>query len=358
MELFIFDMDGVLLKPQGYHRALQDTVRLASLELGLGEAVLTNEQIAQFEALGISSEWHSSALCISALTLAANSGRQTNRLDLDDLFQSITAQPISIIPRKRGEAAITQLAETAGIPPEAALDHIQQSEHIHRSLTLNLFQSMILGDEAFFHIYRKPARMQTASYLKLYDHPVLTAAAAASLTRWVSQPGNGAAIMTNRPSYGPDHFLGAPDAAFGAELVGLVHLPLIGYGETSWLANQAGKPTAEVSKPNPEHALAAILTAAGWEIKASLQFISRPFKEWDPARLSDLRGSQITVFEDTPAGVIAAQAATSLLNQIGLEISVRKIGIAVQPAKINALQAVGAEVSSDLNQALAGLNHF
>ncbi len=358
MEILIFDMDGVLLMPHGYHRALQDTVRLASEQSGFSRVHLSQPQIHQFEALGIASEWHSSALCLAVLTLNHQTGENTSDLHLDPLFEALTSLPMSIIPRRRGETAISHLAKQAGIPAEAALAWIGQSEQIEHSLTLNLFQSMILGDPIYVQIYNKPARLQTESYLKQFDVNLLSEKTTARLKAWANSSGCCAAIMTNRPSFGPENILGAPDADFGAELVGLAHLPLIGYGETTWLAKKRGGLAAEVSKPNPEHALAAILAASGCDVKASLKFFSKPFAEWDIAALKLLRGAQITVFEDTPAGIISVQAAGELLNRAGLDVAVNKIGIAREPAKIAALKAVGAEIFPDINQALASLNHF
>ena len=40
MNIFLFDTDGVLVKPKGYHRALQETVRLAGISTGFGEVLL------------------------------------------------------------------------------------------------------------------------------------------------------------------------------------------------------------------------------------------------------------------------------------------------------------------------------
>ncbi|UCD42996.1 MAG: hypothetical protein JSV69_05180, partial [Chloroflexota bacterium] len=67
MDILLFDMDGVLIKPLAYHRALQETVRLAGIATGFGEVLLSEDQIADFEAIGISSEWHSSALCMAVM---------------------------------------------------------------------------------------------------------------------------------------------------------------------------------------------------------------------------------------------------------------------------------------------------
>ena len=358
MELYIFDMDGVLLRPHGYHSALQDTVRLAAEQSGFGSVHLSQQQIHRFEALGISSEWHSSALCLSVLTLSRLAGEEICELHLEPLFEAIAAQPMVITPHIRGEIAISHLAQQTGVPSNEALAWIQQSEQIEHSPTMNLFQSMILGDEIFSRMYGKPAILQTESYLKRFDERMISQENSDRLSGWATSPASGAAIMTNRPSYGPENILGAPDADVGAELVGMESLPLIGYGETTWLADKMGKPVPEVTKPHYTHAMAAILAASGWDSLKSLKFVSMLSVEWYPAAMEHLRSSRITVFEDTPAGVMSVQAAGDLLNKAKLDVSICKVGIAAEPAKIATLEALGAEVFEDVNQALGSLNHL
>ena len=71
MEIFLFDLDGVLLNSAGYHRSLVETVRLLSLTLGFGDRGLTQEEIDAFEARDITAEWDSSALCAALLLVTA-----------------------------------------------------------------------------------------------------------------------------------------------------------------------------------------------------------------------------------------------------------------------------------------------
>ena len=357
MEIFIFDMDGVLLRPHGYHRALQNTVRQVGEKKGFGELTLTDEDIARFEALGIANEWHSAALCLSVLTLRSQQQKKIDGIPLEPLFETLAAQSLSVTPRKRGEVAVSHLAQKAGIPDSAALAWIEESEQIDKSPTMQVFQTMILGDVLYEQRYKRPATEKTDSYLKLFDQPLLSAENVARLLTWSQEPSNGSAIMTNRPSLGPDNFSGDPDGSFGKELVGVEPMPLIGFGEASWLADRAGRPWADVIKPNPEHALAAIFAASGWEVEESLDFTAHLPQTWDPAALEHLHGAQITVFEDTPAGMISVQSAGELLNQFELDVSVRKMGIASDPAKVRALEALGAEIYPDVNQALASLDH-
>jgi hypothetical protein len=362
MNLLIFDMDGVLLKPQGYHRALKETVRLAGLSIGVGEVILTDQQIAQFEALGISSEWDSSALCMAVIVLHKQIGRlpkngnlQSGMLDLTDLFDAIAVQPIEDSALNRGLKSIQTLIEQYHLPSSEASELVNKRESIQHSPTLNWFQELILGSDVFSDTYHKPAQLKTESYLKLFDQRLLSEGSAEQVIQWARNKDCGAAIMTNRPSRGLPGIQAAPDAEMGAALVDFDSLSLVGYGEVSWLAQETHRDPGELSKPAWPHALAAILTAGGWSLKHSLNYLIQSLETHQPDNLHHLENCQITVFEDTPGGVIAVQAAGRLLNELGLGVKLRKIGIADDPVKQAALAAHGAAVYSDINLALASL---
>lgn len=365
MAFLIFDMDGVLLEPVGYHRALQETVRLAGIAIGYGEVQLTDEQITQFEALGISSEWHSSALCMAVMVLETQNGAagdeensQPVSLDFKDLFAALAVQPMQESALRRGVAAIEELAAQSGIPVELVNGLVAQSESIQHSPTLNWFQELILGSDNYTSIYQKEPQFRTESYLMQYDQLQLNEAHASNVLKWAERPGHGAAIMTNRPSRGPSGFSGMPDAEMGAQLVGLASLPLVGKGETLWLAAHTGRPAEYFAKPTWKHGLAAILVAGGWSVEESLKFVATQPAEWNTSALNFFQDSKVTVFEDTPGGLVAVQEAADLLNGLGLHVEVQKIGIAKEVAKRSTLSAQGAIVYSDINKALESLDNF
>ncbi|RMD92033.1 MAG: hypothetical protein D6814_17515, partial [Calditrichaeota bacterium] len=77
MNIFLFDMDGVLLTPVGYHKALKQTVERVGQMLGFAGVELTTEEIAAFEAAGVTSEWDTAAIC-SALLLGEAIRQQPN----------------------------------------------------------------------------------------------------------------------------------------------------------------------------------------------------------------------------------------------------------------------------------------
>lgn len=365
MDILLFDMDGVLVKPWGYHRALKETVRLASIATGFGEVQLGDDQIAQFEALGISSEWHSSALCMAVMLLNIQAGMvrknensQSNGLNLADLFEAIAVQPMRNSAIHRGQAAVEQLAIEYNVPVDLVVDSISESESIQSSPTLNWFQELILGSENYAKIYQKKPQFQVSSYLNLYDEPQLDESKADKILMWAEGSDHGAAIMTNRPSHGPSNFAGMPDAEMGSRLVGLAALPVVGKGELLWLAAHTGQKVENISKPVWKHAMAAILVASGLPEEESLKFICEKPEDWDNSTIMKLHNSRVTVFEDTPSGFLAAQEASELLNNLDIKVEVKKIGITGELDKQAALSAQSATVYPDINQALANLNDF
>jgi hypothetical protein len=345
MNLLIFDLDGVLLKPCGYYRALKETVRLAGVHTGFGNVFITDEQIAQFESLGISSEWHSSALCMSFMLLEKQRNAAKVKddlpafcLDLTDLIEAIGAEPIKNSPLQRGLSAIERLASGSALSVKFAREIVVQSELIQYSPTLNWFQEMVLGSENYSKIYQKKPQFETESYIKLYDQRLISVKKSNNLLRWSGDPGNGTSIMTNRPSNCPAEFEGGPDAELGSGLVGLASLPLVGFGEISWLAAQIGLEARALAKPAWQHGLVAILAASGWPVtRESIPNIGQRLNSWQQDDLTHLEGSTVTVFEDTSSGMIAVEEAGVLLNGIGLRVNVKKIGIAEDLTKQSAL---------------------
>lgn len=68
--LLLLDVDGVLVHPLGYRDALRATVDHFAGRMGQTVVDITDDEIAVFEACGITNEWDSGAICVSALLLA------------------------------------------------------------------------------------------------------------------------------------------------------------------------------------------------------------------------------------------------------------------------------------------------
>ena len=69
MQLYLLDVDGVLVGGTGYLDALVDTVAHFSRAMGVGELPLTEKEVRIFELNGLTSEWDSGAACVAALLL-------------------------------------------------------------------------------------------------------------------------------------------------------------------------------------------------------------------------------------------------------------------------------------------------
>lgn len=321
--ILIFDMDGVLIKQHGYHRALQDTVRLGAREMGL-EVALTEEEIAEFEGVGISSEWHSSAACLSVLEISG-------KFDLSPLFRLLKREQAQIPARIRLERAIRKLAEEAGVDPAHPVALIQKSES-EDSFTNRTFQDMILGRNGY------------ESYLLRYDEPLLAADVREKLCAWLERPEHGGVVMTNRPS------LEMPDANFGLRLVGLDEMPLVGYGEMRQMAQAFGGEAAHYSKPSPAHSLLAALRAIGEPdvLKNTHAALNGGGREI----LACFDGYEFWIFEDSPAGLVSVDALGKLLRNAGLSVRVNKVGATTSARKRAYLEEKGARVVATINEGL------
>jgi hypothetical protein len=235
---------------------------------------------------------------------------------------------------------------------------VNNCESIANSLTMNLFQELVLGSEIYGETYQKKAQLQTDSYLRLYDDRLLSEPNAAKLLQWAGSPGRGAAIMTNRPSSPLLDGAGTPEAEMGAALVGLEDLPLVGFGEITWLAQQLGQEASGLMKPSWQHALAAVLSGYGWPVEKSLSYVGNDSSDWQYHDLLHLQGSLITVFEDTPGGMISVKEARNILKEMDIQVEVRMIGLSTDERKRVALAAHGAKVYSSINHALNALEFF
>ena len=364
--ILLFDMDGVLLHADGYHRALQASVELIGRNLGIEEPNLSKEHIANLEASGVTHEWESLVICTAILLT------QIWRIDQNIRIPSnINPTPHQYL--MRGEdyfngflQNIDLNGESPTIYTEALLleqeGHLsaEQKEYLkfilrngqdHRqSSTLHIFQEFVLGSRLFTQTYNRPSQLNTKSYLELYDRAALSKTCHDQLIEWLKSDSHHAAIFTNRPSKPLRGFFGTPEAELGAASIDLQDLPIIGAGALSWLANLETKPLHIYFKPNPVHALAAIQIALGnsleQALKAALDFYNRNYEReiWLP-----LEGSTIIIFEDLKGGLVSAQSAQQLLEKSGIHAEMILVGIGKHPIKVKSLSPVAHHVIEDIN---------
>ena len=368
MQILIFDMDGVLLEPNGYHRALQETVRLTSLSLGFEAFTLLPEHIARFESTAISSEWHSSAFCMALMVIEArkqglrfNPGTELDfpdfaprplKLQMESALGLIERQPIERPAIKRAVKAIDAIARNEGVDPDVVISIIHNSESVEHSLTMNVFQELVLGSTIYEQTYGRKPQLKSDSYLKMHDRSLLGDETRDALLSWLEDPLHCAAIMTNRPSNTLLRLHGTPEAELGAALVGLDHLPIIGFGEMSWLAEIKSEEVGTLLKPAAYHGLSAILAALGLPIEESLLGSYHAISDEGDLDIRHLDSGSVFVFEDTPAGILAVENAAKMSHSRGIKLRVEKNGISLNPIKQKALDEVGAKVWDSIDDAL------
>jgi hypothetical protein len=221
------------------------------------------------------------------------------------------------------------------------------------SLTHRTFQELILGSTEFSRTYDFSAALNSESYLLKYDRSNLSPAESARLRTWLSIPDHTAAVITSRPSRPPAGIFSTPEAELGAKLVGLEDIPILGWGGMCWLGLQRQVDPQTFLKPSPVHALAGLRMAQGESQENSLSKAAdlvqtgRIGSGWE-----QFEDAQVSIFEDTPAGIKSLQGAKEMLNKAGIHIETGSYGIAQKPVKINALKANGALIFPSLVDSL------
>jgi hypothetical protein len=374
MKILLLDMDGVLLEPRGYHRALQDTVAIIGRILGYRGVHLSSQDIAAFEAAGVSNEWDSSAICTAllldrlwpeypVLTLPSTLAPPLFPVhnipppDFEAFIRTLSqAHLIEMPPLSRAEHLFHDLDSRTNDQRQAIQDVLRHAHEIDNSLTHRLFQESVLGSRTFGETYGLAPALNTGSYLLEHDRSTLSEQDKAELSNWLRTPGHRAVIFTNRPSRSVGGHFCSPEAEMGAQGIGLSFLPILGLGGLIWLAAQRKLDVAAFHKPAPVHALAALRLAVGDSLEAAVQAAAalaldgRTDRRW-----SALNGAKVYVFEDTAGGLVSIRKAREILARIQVTVEVQLYGITDSALKRQALQSVGATVSSALAGTLRGV---
>jgi len=193
--LILLDVDGVLVQPVGYKTALHTLVNHFAARMGQPPYGPTDDEIAVFEACGLTNEWDSGAVCVSVLLLAALEACPEVRRDtLDETFAAIKAAGVAI-PRPDFTAVARAIAREnidGRYPAAHFLELLAgRTDATHLALvrellgdvyavihtpTTHAFQTLVLGSERFARAYRHPAAFESESYLTTRDIALLDAA--------------------------------------------------------------------------------------------------------------------------------------------------------------------------------------
>lgn len=365
-KVILFDMDGVLLAPHGYHRALRDSVRRFGLAMGIPNAMITEEQIARFETAHITNEWDTLAICVAINLVHAWQFDPSVRLDgikpreitltqeIPDLDQFL--DHLSDGGNEPAKIAFALIGKLFAWLNPYQLSHLrlllEHCRDIEQSPTLPSHQETVLGSLLFQEVYGLEPKLNIESFLLKYDRPLMTDQQYSSLINWLKAPNHHAGIMTNRPSSSPPGYLSAPEAELGIRLIGLDHLPYVGSGFLAWYAiMHTDFPDHTLLKPNPVHALAVLQQCLG---TPPVDALHKAVALWqgrkDPDDWEELHGAKITLLEDSTKGIIAGMRACELLSYIGIEIDLRLIGISENIIKSNALEQFTHQNIANINQ--------
>lgn len=395
---FIFDIDGVLVDPKGYRKAVQTTQAYFIHAMGLSDGLLVDDGIyGLFEACRVTSEWDMVPLALAILLeeILEKHPELSRYKKLDDCIQAIRHIPPDRLPRKIDYVTpiqalsthinpgnypadqVLKLAQcnTSGLEePKVSEFHIfpalaqtpildillGHTRDIESSATTRLFQQYSLGSQAFEQTYGLSADVQTSSYLLEYDQPLLSKPLSQTLFRHYLAGELAICAYTMRPSLPPveiqtDIKKGySPEAEMGLKLVSLTDIPLIGYGRIHYLAQQAGLPTENMLKPSPLQAIAAILAAiSGKELYAlhtALKVQQGKQGALDALSLAD--EFNIHIFEDSAGGIVAMQSAAEVLAQFGMKVEVYPYGISNHPEKEAALRGLEIPIFHSTEQAV------
>jgi len=333
-------MDSVLLHPGGYRAALIETVNHFSRAMGFGDLAPTHDEIEAFEAAGITSEWDSAPISIAEIALTGQ------RPHYHSLVQRVSAEwrkgeyPVEAAHRLISNSKL--LTSNGNLRLENLLLH---SRDIRRSPALNIFQQFTLGD-AFEETYGLPKTIEAHSTLLKHDRAALARPAPPNSAIYTARP-------TRPPRDVPPRLGYAPEAELGAQLVGLSHLPIIGFGSFQWLAETIGGDPEAYLKPSPVHALAAIGAAIGASESESLRAAEAAARNEWLSPLQELRGvkGRVTVFEDSARSIVGVREAASLLGE-----NWECVGVGISPGgpKKLALEKVANRVYPSVNDAIDG----
>ncbi len=334
------------------------------------------DEIAVFEACGLTNEWDSAALCVGALLIEAlQLAPHTYRPNFESTLNTVLMAGITlprpdfvglaqaISQRNTQHQAVTHfsqqvLAERLPTDQQSILASLFADIFSLDTPTTRIQQTHTLGHQRFFETYGFSAPFETQSYLMEYDQPLLSATSRKTLLAWRLTGKRDFCIFTARPSLPPaGPALGyAPEADLAAELLELRGVvPVIGAGRLQWLAEQQGRATADYIKPYATQALAAIGAALLQQELPALEAaaaLTENQRLQYPLTMLLQQITDIVVFEDSRGGILATQRAVEQLRGQGATINLRAVGVSTDASKRAALSSVADVVVNDVNEGL------
>ena len=379
--VFLFDIDGVLVEPLGYRRSIQATLAYFCERMGFGDLYPGEEAIARLEAIGMTSEWDITPILLADALDKVAAQRPGLRLpaDLYAACEKIAGEHLDLpaIDTTRLAARLgphyhpgrlyadLALAINLADNPLAPFPHLAGQPvlntvlaHSRRGVTspvTAVFQHYAAGSSAFESAFRCQPLFQCDSLLRRWDRPLLDRQTAAALLAAQGAGRLALAAFTLRPSAPPEPTVEAalaysPEAELALEMNGLGSLPLVGYGQITWLAQKMGWPDAEAClKPARLHALAAIGAALSGGGEDALLAAGRLSTGADGTFFSQFPALSVHVFEDSAVNIQSVRRAGEFLREIGLDVIVTGWGICRDEHKRQAMRQAQVNVCDDTN---------
>lgn len=396
VNILLFDIDGVLVRPKGYRRAYRDTVNSFLKEFGLERLELTSNHFAEsFEAVEIPAEWDMVPLTLAmifdyllsldpSLTIPRTLKDARPLITLSGDQNGFSAYFERMLPILRahmdGPSLPVQTLYRAiqrGDSPDRLLPYIRReallsnifsdSLNITTSLPLQRLEAYLLGSDVFRDTFGVSCPDGIVSVLETCDEPLLSEA-----YRERIRVENGKTVfvagMTARPdrldrSF-PDSLLngfgGIPEAECALETLGWRDgdaIRLIGCTSLETVENWLGVPTDTYLKPHPVHALSAFITALNVKPFLAIVAAQAYLEGDDPSLLLGMLNKncviRLAVVEDSAIGIRSANVAVEHLRRDGYKIEYFPYGVQTADGKNEMLAKAGAKPVASVNEAIA-----
>lgn len=384
----LLDIDGVLLKSNGYDLAFLDTVHEVFAKLGQEHIRLQIRVSELFQAENISAEWDMAQICAASLyefcaerngierIPEINSGKTLPRIGNTEEFTPFLYQKIRLCGKYWTRDIADLYRDRERIFPwiartEAAkfflLDTLTPKNEI-----FNRLLSRLLGAETFRSFYGVEPLIETESYLETKDEILISEKYRKLLSE--QHPEIRSSVMTYRPSRLPDeagnkksvYFVNTPEAECAMRFLGWTNgnVRCIGGGDLCYMEEKNHLKRETYCKPHPFHALSALLYAACGDRIAALETAQRFIAQDEKRDYSENPGERIlpvrepfraAVFEDSPTGIESLKRMVPLMRKFGYQVESRFYGIYSMPEKAEQMRLLGAEIFSDVNAALDDL---
>ncbi len=392
-QIFLLDIDGVLLESHGYRQACLDTINDFLGRMGQPELSIDRTVPDALEAGGIAAEWDMVPLTLAAFVdwYIGQSGDVPDA----DVFPPRCGKKVPADQAAFRQMLLDRAAEYRAVldPGKTVIDAVRNAfvsgkiaglRHLagtplgERFFTDTLdpvkspffaqLMCRILGSELFASFYGLEPPVSCPSYLVTKDR-LLISDHYRNLLPEIPAETALPVIMTYRPTRLPVwdgnnkalYYVNTPEGDCALRLLDWAdgRMPMIGAGGISYIEDKYGLRREFFVKPHPFHAAASVMMALCRDELRALETaaalcLSDPEKDPNPAAeiLPPGTNLRLVVFEDSVSGIICTRNAARLFRDWGYPAEAVLCGIKTTQGKTNRLLYEGAKIYSDINSAL------